>query len=241
MSFKVVLPNFEGPLDLLLYLIKKDKMNICDVSISHIAQQFIDYVNQGKDINVETMSEFLVMASTLLEIKSKMLLPNSAAKEDDTSEELVSKLIEYNNYKEFIEKFKAIYPYKPVFLRGNNSIFVDLISQPKELVIDKNKLIDVYKLMISKQREITLSANSDKLKEITRKELSIFSIIKSVIKDIIQNGVTSFKKLIKDASREEIVLKFIALLELVKVGKIKITQDKVFGNINIFKREKANG
>ena len=123
MGIKIKLDMFEGPLDLLLHLIKKAEVDIYDIPIAEIAEQYIAYLKAMEELDLEVASEFLVMAATLLEIKSKMLLPKVRNVEDETSadedprEELIRKLVEYKKYKEFAEQLKSIEVHNTIFFK----------------------------------------------------------------------------------------------------------------------------
>ena len=111
-KYNVVLQNFEGPMDLLLYLISKHKMNIFDISLSELTDKYIEYLNQLTEYNIEITSEFIVMAATLLDIKAKRLLPELEPKEEEddvTEEDIINKIIEYKKYKEISEKILDMY------------------------------------------------------------------------------------------------------------------------------------
>ncbi|AZT90984.1 chromosome segregation protein ScpA [Caldicellulosiruptor changbaiensis] len=233
MNFEVKLPNFEGPLDLLLYLIKKEKINIYDIPIAEITNQYLMYINHLDTINVDSISEFLVMAATLLEIKSKMLLPKLQEEEEDPRQELVERLREYQKYKEVAIYLKENHPYRESYkrafeLRNFESNFV--------VKVDVNKLIETYRNILSK-KETTSSDNDKRLQEITKKQtISILKVIKQVLEYIKQKGVAYFSHLIKGISKDEIVYRFLAILELCKLGHISLHQQKVFDDIKITKR-----
>lgn len=232
MSFEVKLPNFEGPLDLLLYLIKKEKINIYDIPIAEITNQYLMYINHLDTINVDSISEFLVMAATLLEIKSKMLLPK-IQEEEDPRQELVERLKEYQKYKEFAIYLKENHPYRESYKRA-----FELTNFESNFVIkiDVNKLIETYKNILSK-KETTSSDNDKRLQEITKKQkISILKVIKQVLEYIKQKGVAYFSNLIRGISKDEIVYRFLAILELCKLGHISVYQQKVFDDIKITKR-----
>ena len=109
-KYAIKIENFEGPLDLLCHLIDKNKMNICDIKISQITDQYIEYINKMEELNLERTSEFLIMASTLLYLKSKTLLPvDNDEKEEISEEELLRRIIEYKRYKEITKKIKDFY------------------------------------------------------------------------------------------------------------------------------------
>lgn len=236
MNFEVKLPNFEGPLDLLLYLIKKEKINIYDIPISEITSQYLAYLNHLDTINVDSVSEFMVMAATLLEIKSRMLLPK-AQQEQDPRQELVERLREYQKYKQIANYLKENYPYKECY-RKTNQDYLLLKENKKEVMIqlDIKKLYRAYSAAFEKNEDFS-KESVHKIQEITRKQpISILKVVKQVFEYIKQKGVVYFSNLIKGISKEEIIYRFLAILELCKLGHIFAHQDKVFDDIKILKR-----
>ncbi|WAM35541.1 segregation and condensation protein A [Caldicellulosiruptor acetigenus] len=236
MNFEVKLPNFEGPLDLLLYLIKKEKINIYDIPISEITSQYLAYLNHLDTINVDSVSEFMVMAATLLEIKSRMLLPK-AQQEQDPRQELVERLREYQKYKQIANYLKENYPYKECY-RKTNQDYLLLKENKKEVIIqlDIKKLYRAYLVAVQKNEDFS-KESVQKLQEITRRQpISILKVVKQVFEYIKQKGVLYFSNLIKGISKEEIIYRFLAILELCKLGHIFAHQDKVFDDIKILKR-----
>lgn len=236
MNFEVKLPNFEGPLDLLLYLIKKEKINIYDIPISEITSQYLAYLNHLDTINVDSVSEFMVMAATLLEIKSRMLLPK-AQQEQDPRQELVERLREYQKYKQIANYLKENYPYRECY-RKTNQDYLLLKENKKEVIIqlDIKKLYRAYLVAVQKNEDFS-KESVQKLQEITRRQpISILKVVKQVFEYIKQKGVLYFSNLIKGISKEEIIYRFLAILELCKLGHIFAHQDKVFDDIKILKR-----
>ncbi|ADQ41397.1 chromosome segregation and condensation protein ScpA [Caldicellulosiruptor acetigenus I77R1B] len=236
MNFEVKLPNFEGPLDLLLYLIKKEKINIYDIPISEITSQYLAYLNHLDTINVDSVSEFMIMAATLLEIKSRMLLPK-AQQEQDPRQELVERLREYQKYKQIANYLKENYPYKECY-RKTNQDYLLLKENKKEVIIqlDIKKLYRAYLAAVQKNENFS-KESVQKLQEITRRQpISILKVVKQVFEYIKQKGVLYFSNLIKGISKEEIIYRFLAILELCKLGHIFAHQDKVFDDIKILKR-----
>jgi len=233
MSFEVKLPNFEGPLDLLLYLIKKEKINIYDIPIAEITNQYLMYINHLDTINVDSISEFLVMAATLLEIKSKMLLPKIQEDEEDPRRDLVERLKEYQKYKEVAIYLKENHPFRESYKR---TFDVKNFEGDFPVKIDLDKLINAYKNILSKK--VGVSENNDKrLDEITKKQtISILKVIRQVLEYIKQKGVAYFSSLIRGISKEEIVYRFLAVLELCKLGHVSAHQQNVFDDIKITKR-----
>ncbi|MEZ0537403.1 ScpA family protein [Caldicellulosiruptoraceae bacterium PP1] len=232
MNFNVKLPNFEGPLDLLIYLIKKEKINIYDIPISTITDQYIEYINQMENINIDSISEFLIMASTLLEIKSKMLLPKKEELEEDPREDLVERILEYQKLKSFINKFKKNYTYNDIYFRN----FTLQLEKNNDIKLDINKLFQVYR-NIKRDAIVDSQDNQESLKTIIKKEKrSVSQVIKWIWEKILIKGFMDFKNIIVEFTKEEIVLKFLAILELNRQGKILIRQEKLFDNIKIIKR-----
>ena len=152
-KYAIKIDNFEGPLDLLCHLIDRNKMNIYDIKISEIADQYIEYINQMEENNLEVTSEFLVMASTLLLIKSKGLLPNQAeAEEELTEEQLIQRIIEYKKYKEITSKLRANYEeFSKRFFKIAEVI--ELPKQKLEVEYSKEILPDLYKKLIERNNE----------------------------------------------------------------------------------------
>ena len=152
-KYAIKIENFEGPLDLLCHLIDKNKMNIYDIKISDIADQYIEYINKMEELNLEVTSEFLIMASTLLYIKSKGLLPNQVeAEEELTEEQLIQRIIEYKKYKEITAKFRAGYEeFSKRFFK-----IAELIELPKqklEVEYSPEMLPEIYKNIIERNNE----------------------------------------------------------------------------------------
>ena len=135
-KYKVKLENFEGPLDLLCHLIDKNKMNIYEINLSEITDQYIEYINEMERMNLEITSEFLIMASTLLYLKSKNLLPKQVDDEQElTEEELLQRIIEYKKYKEITNKLREMYK------NSSNNVF----KLPETIELPKQKLEKEYK------------------------------------------------------------------------------------------------
>ncbi|WAM31098.1 segregation and condensation protein A [Caldicellulosiruptor naganoensis] len=235
MSFEVKLPNFEGPLDLLLYLIKKEKINIYEIPIAEITNQYLMYIKHLDSINVDSVSEFLVMAATLLEIKSKMLLPKLQQEEEDPRQELVERLREYQKYKEVAIYLKENHPYRESYKRA---VSFETFEKDFAIKLEINKLFEAYRNVLTKRETIPVENENDKkLQEITKKPtISILKVIRQVLEHIKQRGALYFSALIKGISKEEIVYRFLAILELCKLGHISVHQQKMFDDIKITKK-----
>ncbi len=244
MGMDVKLQAFEGPLDLLLHLIDKNKVNIYDIPIVTITEQYLEYVNNMEKSDLDGMSEFLVMAATLIEIKSKMLLPKLVDEEEvdelDPREELVRRLLEYKMYKYAANELKdmgmdaAKALYKKPTIPEDVDNYVEVID-PMTLVdgITLNRLNEIFKSMIRKQIDKVDPIRS-KFGSIEKEEINIEEKMQS-IRDVVRGlkGI-SFRTLLEmQASKMNIIVTFMAILELMKVGAITIRQDDIFEDILI--------
>lgn len=236
MNFEVKLPNFEGPLDLLLYLIKKEKINIYDIPISEITNQYLAHLNELDTISVESVSEFMVMAATLLEIKSRMLLPKPQQQEDPR-QELVERLKEYQKFKQIASYLKQNYPYKECYRKTDQEVLLSEKSKEKVVVqLDLVKLKKAYMSVFAKNKDLS-DENIQNFQEIVRKQsISILKVVKQVFEYVRQKGILYFSSIIKGISKEEIIYRFLAILELCKLGRVFVHQDNMFGDIRISKR-----
>ena len=231
LDFKI--QDFEGPLDLLLHLIKESKMDIMNIEIELITKQYMDFLNEQEKLNLEVSSEYLVMACELLEIKSKMLIPNNKdkveeAEEVDPREDLVNRLLEYQAYKDITKVLqekelirKEIYTKLPESIKnysdGDNEIHCD---------VSLDDLISAFQKYY--QRKIDSKPIKTK---VTVKEISVSSR-KHDIKSILKNKKrVSFFELFPVVNKEYIVATFLAILEMAKEQEIKIIQDKEFDDI----------
>lgn len=243
MAIEVKLEAFEGPLDLLLHLIEKNKVDIYDIPIVTITDQYLEYVNamQNEDLNV--VSEFLVMAATLLDIKCKMLLPKEVDENDeeiDPRAELVEKLIEYKTYKYMSLELKdmQLYAGKSIYREAHIPKEVAKYEAPVDLDkllsgIDMQKLQEVFDSVI-KRREDKIDPVRSKFGKIEKEEISLPDKISYVRKYAGTKKKFSFRQLLeKSESKQEIIVTFLAVLELIKSGKIKVAQKHTFDDIII--------
>ena len=243
MALPVKIENFEGPLDLLLHLIDVNKFNIFDIPIVEITEQYLEFVRnmETKDLNV--MSEFLVMAATLLEIKAKMLLPievDEDGEEIDPREELVQKLLEYKMYKymsyelkdRMQDAAKAMYkdPTIPEEVEGYIEP-VDLEKLIGDLTL--KKLNEIFQSVMKRQNDKVDPIRS-KFGKIEKEEVSLEDKLDFVENYAKEHGTFSFKSMLEgQKSKMQLVVTFLAILELMKVGKIVIKQEAAFGDIII--------
>ncbi len=249
MSLEVKLQVFEGPLDLLLYLIEKNKVDIYDIPIVDITEQYLDYIRQMRREDMNVMSEFLVMAATLIDIKCRMLLPkevNEEGEEEDPRTELVEKLLEYKMYKymSYELKDKQLDAGK-VWFKGK--------TMPKEVAdytppVDYEQLIGEVNLSglreifesVMKRREDKIDPIRSQFGKIEKDEVDMDAKMSFVQDFILLQRKCSFRNLLeKQHSKMEIIVTFMVVLELMKIGKVLIEQEEAFGDIYITSKEAA--
>ena len=248
-AIDVKLNVFEGPLDLLLHLIEKNKVNIYDIPIVTITEQYLDYVNHMEEEDLDVMSEFLVMAATLIRIKSKMLLPKVTEEdeeEEDPREELVRRLLEYKMYKYAASELKdlefdgakAFYKKESIPAEVKNfKPVVDPVALISEYDMNLEKLNEIFKSVMRKQVEKVDPIRS-KFKNIEREEISLEAKMVEVREQVRGLAGINFRTLLEmQASRSNIIVTFLAILELMKIGAIKIRQEEIFGEIIIDSRD----
>lgn len=251
MEYKVVLETFEGPLDLLYHLIYKNKVDIYDIPIAEITDQYIQYVETMQELDMNVTSEFLVMVATLLEIKSKMLLPIPDEDDDDSEDEdidpraeLVRRLIEYKKYKIVAEELKTKESVQQkIFFKPKEEIehFID-DTQPKLEGVVLNDLFKAFSDIMKKQND--LGEDFD-LTEIERDEITIEESIEDLLGILEYVEEIKFQDLFRiNYNKIKIVVTFLSVLELIKLNAITIVQDYNFGDIIIkknFKDDKTEG
>ena len=239
-KYAIKIDNFEGPLDLLCHLIDKNKMNIYDIKISDITDQYIDYLNEMERLNLEIASEFLVMASTLILLKSKSLLPKQLEDEEEiTEEELIRRIIEYKKYKEIIKKFKEQYENSGDRLYGVREE-IQLPKQKLEKEYKKEIIPELYKKLIERNEQ-KKNQNAKKKEKIAISEsYSVGSKVKEMFKVLIRQKKFVFNKLfsIKEHNKQEVVTAFSGMLEMSRRSKVTTTQEEVFGDILVEKIKK---
>lgn len=232
MNIEFKINEFEGPLDLLLHLIKESKMDIMNIEIESITKQYMDYLNEQEKMNLEIASEYLVLASELLEIKSKMLLPSfkndEEEEEEDPREELVNRLLEYQAYKEITKVLqekenlrKEIYTKSPENIKN-------YIDEVKEINIDVSldDLVEAFKKFLERKKD-----NKPLKTKVTVNEISVSSRrhdIKRLLKD---KKKVSFFELFPVVTKEYVVATFLAILEMAKSRELVITQNDTFDDI----------
>lgn len=246
---QIKLEEFEGPLDLLLKLIDKNKIDIYDIPISKLTDDYLYYIKHSNTIDMEETSHFIVMATTLLEIKSKLLLPKEkdeqTDEEIDPREELVKKLIEYKKYKMIAEKLynMEVFADKVIFKNADKNV-IDNIKIKIEPTVDEMlegiTLKDLYNVFeeVLKRKELKTDKIRSSFKSVTKALYNINDKINYIKDLIILNSKISFNKIFEESSsKEEVVVTFLAVLELIKTKDIKVIQQDIFDEIIITQGE----
>lgn len=239
--YKIKIENFEGPLDLLCHLIDENKMDIYDVNINQITDQYIEYIKEMEQLDLEVTSEFLLMASNLLYIKSKKLLPRQESDDEMLSEEeLIQRIIEYKKYKEITAKFKEMYE------KNNKKIFrnikekIELPQLNLEVNEDYHNLAEIYEKIIHK---ITtkINKNAKNVEKIALIENYVVGdTIKTMYRELVKKSHFVFNKLfsLDKCKPQEVVTAFSGLLEMSRRSKVVTKQERLFGNIEVQKKRK---
>ena len=228
-NYRVQLPIFEGPLDLLLHLIKKNEIHIYDIPIALITQQYLSYMDLMKSLNLNIAGEFLVMAATLIHIKSKMLLPpedqEEELQEEDPRVELVQRLLEYQRYKEAAERLAQKEEiWREVFHRENDS--AEQIEQ--EVVLTEVSLFDLMEAL----QTVLARVPKDQVLEIVSDEMSVRKKMSLLMERLEKMGGLAFEHLFEEGqTRAAVIMTFLALLELVKLQLVVVQQIKLFETI----------
>jgi len=244
-AFRIALPNFEGPLDLLLHLIREHRIDIFDIPIALIAEKYLEVLEEMQSINLDICSEFLLMAATLLQLKSRLLVPSpklspeeaeEGAAPQDAREELVRRLLEYQKYKAAAEKLAAR-PLlgKTVFCRTAQPQKIPLgEAEPKFVEVSVYRLVDMFSEAVKKLEP--------KLQhEVVREQLSLSKAIQALIVRLQERPSREFLELLGEArSRSEITILFLGVLEMCRLKLIRIRQLLETGEIFIVAREELD-
>ncbi len=236
LPLSVKLPAFEGPLDLLLHLIKQNEIDIYDIPIALITQQYLEYLEMIKSLNLDVAGEFLLMAATLLHIKSKMLLPPTEDEEEETEPEedpraeLVRRLLEYQRFKEAAQELeKGLLLDRDVFARHFFS--EEFLAEAEEALPGEVTLFDLLEAM----KKVLQGAPVEEFQEVSLEHLTIKDKILQIMDRLWEMESLAFTELFSVATpRGEIIVTFLALLELLRLRMIKVFQADPFGPIRIF-------
>ncbi len=234
--YKIKLDKFEGPLDLLLFFIKRDELDIYDIPISSITKEFLEYVNLIKLLDLEVAGDFILMASTLMHIKARMLLPreiDEKGEEIDPREDLVKALLEYKRYKEISEEL-SFFESNQRMLKYRGNFSSDLKEAPHEYeTLLKN--VSIYDLAKAFKKAIEL-VKDVQVHRIERTPVTIDEQMNFIFNMLNESGEITFLLLVHDLNEKiRIVVTFIALLELVKMKRIGIKESDNYNDFIIFK------
>jgi len=237
--YKLKLDIFEGPLDLLLYLIKKDDLDIKDIPIVEITEQYMEYIEMMKLLDLEIVGDFLVMAATLMQIKSRMLLPPDPVEEDeeeiDPRDELARRLSEYKRFKEIAETLRDKETERKDFFPRviDEEERSQLKEDAKEVYFEAN-LFD----LINAFSEALQRTPEDIIHEIVKEEYTVDDKIHFFLNQLIKNEQLKLSEVFAQCqSKSEVVVSFLAILELIRLQEIKIYQKEVFGEVEIHRNQ----
>ena len=224
--------DFNGPLDLLLHLIKTSKMDIYDIDIKVITKEYIDYINNNKELTIDACSEYLVMASELIHLKSKQLLNKNNEEEEteyeiNNEEELRNRLLEYQKIKDMANDFRVLEErrsYVYTKLPSNLNEFREEAKLNTDITL--NDLLNAFEEFLKRQKSKKPSVTT-----VTKKEFSVEERNNSIRKIIKDRGKINFLDLFDDISKPYVIITFLSILDLSKKSEIIITQDKNFGEI----------
>ncbi len=239
---KVKLPAYEGPLDLLLDLIQRNEMDIYNIEIAEITRQYLEYLNQMRELNLEIAGDFLVMAATLLYIKSKMLLPPEEEETEDEGPDpravLIEKLLEYQAFKKAAQELGVLETERgKLFTRQISDYYLKELD-PEEAGIDTFSA-DLYDLLQAFHQVLAKSAK-ELIHEIYGPQISIEEKIEEIKRRLAEEKRFPFSSLFpKPCTKNELIAMFLAMLEIIRLKLARVSQDKLFGEIMIEKREAA--
>lgn len=242
--YNIKIQNFEGPLDLLFHLIEKNKFNIYDIPINDITDQYMEYLYAMNTFNIEIASEFIVMAATLLHIKSKMLLPDKQEgeePEEDPRDELVNRIVQYKKIKEFAEILKLNeIEWGRVFYKFPEVVETRKIYEDVDMTI--NELVNTYRTILINNEDKINTRTQIKETTIKHEVVSLKEKMKEIVSKLSKKVSFGFSEMfsLNKNTKKEVVTGFIAVLELIRLKKITVKQKKLFSDIIIFNKSKKN-
>lgn len=233
--YKIKLQQFEGPLDLLLFFIKRDELNIYDIPISKITGEFFEYINLLKMLDLEVAGDFILMATTLMQIKVRMLLPREVdekGEEIDPRADLIKALLEYKRYKEMSEELLFLESnQRKLFYRGNYTADYKIASPEFDSLLKNITLFDLVKAF----KNALMDKPKPVVHEIKKLPVTIDEQIEYILNLVNTKKEVSFLVLVADMDEKiRIIVTFIALLELIKMGKIGLKESEKFNDFVIY-------
>lgn len=246
-KYNIKIENFEGPFDLLFHLIEKNKIDIYDIPIAVITDQYLDYLQAMQEMDLDVASEFLVMAATLLHIKSRMLLPKhkenvEEADEIDPREELIARLLEYKRCKELVVDLKEREKIQNmVYYKLPDIINMDDVKVEQFINLNPNDLLNAFKKILDKNEKEILHTKKAFTEILHREKVSVATKVREILKVLKNSQVIKFTSLFEvTPTKLEKVATFLAVLELIKLNKVIIEQSISFGDIIIYRNKKDN-
>jgi len=239
MTYKLKLEIFEGPLDLLLYLIKKNDIDITNIPIAEVTEQYMEYIEMLKILDLDLVGDFLVMAATLMHIKSKMLLPPDPAEveteEEDPRDELVRRLLEYKKFKEVatILHDKEV-QHRDYFTRLTDELAAQQLKDDAREILFEATLFD----LINAFSEALKRTPEEIIHEITREEYTVEQKVHDILHRLLNEAKILLHEIFAKAqSKVEVIVIFLAVLELIRLKEIKAVQHSAFGEIEIYRNK----
>ena len=241
MDYSVNINVFQGPFDLLFHLIEKKEIDIYDIPISEITDQYLEYLEEMMQFNMNVASEFIFMAATLVEIKSKMLLPQKE-KEEDPRQELVNKLLEYKMYKNLSEELKKYEDESSFYIsKPREEMAITSDTKTEQLSLNEINVYQLYNIYLSLIKKQNFRIEPEEKFKIYREKYSVKGCMEDIVKKIKKFGKVSLFNTLKEKeniSKEYIVTLFLAILELSNNKGMKIYQENIYGDIIITKQER---
>ena len=225
-DLKIVMGDFDGPLDLLLHLIRQEQVNIYDIPVARIADEYLRYLQAMQELDIAVAGDFLVMAATLIELKTKMLLPRDpfapAEEQDDPRKDLIDQLLEYQKYKAAAQMlWSRATVERAVFKRAE----IETDKNNPEVTVGLFDLLKVFQEILSRHKE-------EVMMEIGREEISMSEMLERLRNMVMSAGELNLRVFFERArSRRELVVAFLSVLELVRTTEIKLIQEQTFGDI----------
>ena len=238
-AYRVKLDGFEGPLDLLLYLIRKNELNIYDIPIAHITEQYLAYTRMMEELNLDIAGEFLVMAATLIHIKSKMLLPRpetaqeSFLEEEDPRDELVRRLLEHQRFKQAADALHDREVARSAQFTRPDARVADAVQDEFEPELE----VDLFSLLAAFKGVLTRASQRPRM-VLPPEQISIEDRIQQLLGRLSETQACGFEDLFNDGdgSRSFMIVTFLALLEMIRLKQIRVFQSGSFGAIRVYKR-----
>jgi segregation and condensation protein A len=240
-DFPVRLANFEGPLDLLLHLIKKNELNVYDIPIALVTRQYLDYLDLMSELNLDVAGEFLVMAATLIHVKSRMLLPRPDPTQEDPEEDpreaLIRRLVEHQRFKAAAELLHEKEIQRSAQWGRPDERVSDVVGEAPEPEID----VDLFSLMTA-FRQVLDRARQRPRVVLPPEQVSIESRIEQLVARLSETDACGFEDLFADVqTRGGMIVTFLALLEMIRLKLVRVFQQGNFGSIRVYKRARVEG